>query len=391
MARGLRHNATVLARSTSRPSHGATLGGAAWLGLAHLAVDAGCVTSVLRALPPSDAIASAAFAFVLGYDLLAFAGQVPCGYLIDRLGWRRGAALAGLALTAAALLVGPALGVVVVVLAGLGNALFHVGAGAMVLAGSGGRAAPAGVFVAPGALGLGLGILLGRHFVAVPAWPILLAVAVAPVAVWVSSKAERADTGAPALRSPLARRRAVVLVLGLLAFSVAIRSLVGTVGADGCPRGLALLVTLPAVAFAGKLAGGFVADRFGFIDVAMVALLASAPLLAFAAGDPWLALPGLLIFQMTMPVTLVAALRALPAWPGLGFGVLCLALVAGTLPAYLPGGWRPSGWPLLLLVLASALALYVALRLLHLPAKAPVRAEPAALPLSSSNPCRGLP
>lgn len=363
--------------------------GAAWLGLLHLVVDAGCVASVLRALPPSDAVAGAAFAFVLGYDLLAFAGQVPCGFFIDRLGVRRGAALAGLALTAAALLSGPRLGVVVVALAGLGNALFHVGAGAMVLAGSGGRAAPAGVFVAPGALGLGLGLLLGRRFVTVPLWPILLAVAVAPLVLWLVSKAGAA---ASVVRSPLERRRTVVLVLGLLAFSVAIRSLVGTVGADGCPRGLALLVALPAVAFAGKLAGGFLADRFGFMDVAMVALLASGPLLAFAGGDPWLALPGLLIFQMTMPVTLVAALRALPAWPGLGFGILCLALVGGNLPAYLPGGWRPSGWPVLLLVLASALALYAALRLLRLSATAPDQAVAAApASLSSRNPCRGLP
>jgi len=71
-----------------------------------------------------------------------------------------------------------------------------------------------------------------------------------------------------------------------------------------------------------------------------------------------------LLFQMTMPVTLAAALRALPAWPGVGFGILSLALVGGTLPAYLPGGWRPHGLALLLLVLASAAALYLALRLL---------------------------
>lgn len=176
------------------------------------------------------------------------------------------------------------------------------------------------------------------------------------------------------------RRRGVVLVFGLLSFSVAVRSLVGTVGADGCPRGLGLLIALPAVAFAGKLVGGFLADRWGFVDVAMVALLASAPLLAFAGGDVWLALPGLLIFQMTMPVTLAAAWRALPAWPASGFGILCLALVAGTLPAYLPGGWRPRGVPLLLLVLASAAALYLALRLLpHRAAPQPAAASAPAL------------
>jgi FSR family fosmidomycin resistance protein-like MFS transporter len=127
------------------------------------------------------------------------------------------------------------------------------------------------------------------------------------------------------------------------------------------------MLALPFAAFAGKLTGGFLADRFGWIDLSMVALLASAPLLAFGGNDFWLALPGMVIFQMTMPVTLAAMLRLMPARPAFGFGLLCVALVAGTLPAYLPGGWRPQGLPLLFLVLGSAAVLYLALRLLLTP------------------------
>jgi FSR family fosmidomycin resistance protein-like MFS transporter len=265
----------------------------------------------------------------------------------------------------------------VLLLAGLGNALFHVGAGAMVLAGSGERAAPAGVFVAPGALGLGLGLILGRKLLTVPLWPFLFALVAACIAVLLVSARSKQAPVEPVARS--ARRHGVVLlILSLLALSVAVRSLVGTVSCDACPRGLFLMVALPVAAFAGKLVGGFLADRFGFIDLATVALLGSAPLLAFSGGDFWLALPGLLVFQMTMPITLVATLRALPAWPGFGFGVLCLALVAGTLPAYLPGGWRPQGLVLLLLVLGSAAALYLALRLLQ------TRSHPRAVPSVTS-------
>ncbi len=357
--------------------------GAAWLGAAHLVVDAGCVASVLRATPACDAVASTCVAFVLGYDVLAFAGQAPLGALVDRLGLRRAAALAGLVLTAAGMLVGPGAGSAVVILAGLGNALFHVGGGAMVLAGSKGNAAPAGIFVAPGALGLGLGILLGRQWLAVPLWPVLLALAAAGIAVLVAATK---NDGAAVTLTPTGRPPSrVLLIFGLLSFSVAVRSLVGTVGTDGCPKGLPLMLAVPIAAFAGKLSGGFVADRLGWIDVSMVALLAAGPLLAFAGGDPWLAIPGLLVFQMTMPVTLAAALRALPAWPGFGFGVLCFALVTGCLPAYLPGGWRPHGTPLLLLVLASAAALYVGLRLLSRP-------EPHPSCVGDRPPlCRGLP
>jgi hypothetical protein len=178
--------------------------------------------------------------------------------------------------------------------------------------------------------------------------------------------------------------------MALLVFSVAVRSLVGTVACDGCQRGMFLLVAVPLVAFSGKLAGGFLGDRFGWTDVSVAALLASAPLLAFSDGLLWLVLPGLAIFQMTMPVTLIAAYRALPGCPGLAFGMLSLALVGGTLPGYLPGGWRPQGVPLLALVLASAVALFLALRLLLGPeaVSSTTRSRSDSAP---SDPCRGLP
>jgi FSR family fosmidomycin resistance protein-like MFS transporter len=367
-----------------------TLAGAAWLGGVHLMVDAACVASVLRSCPPGDAMVSSALAFVLGYDLLAFAGQAPCGWLVDRLGVRRGATLAGLALTALALVAGARAGGVTVGLAGLGNALFHVGAGAMVLAGSQGRAAPAGVFVAPGALGLGIGIVLGRRWLTAPLWPLLpvLAVACGVVLLLVRVRASGRISAATVSPDVQGRRRIVIVVMALLAFSVAIRALVGTVGCDDCPRGWLLMAGIPAVAFLGKLSGGFLADRFGWIDVSVVALLVSGPLLAFADGDRAVVLLGMLVFQMTMPVTLAAALRALPDWPGLGFGILCVALFGGALPAYLPGGWRPHGVSLLVLVLAAAGALYAALHMLRLRTLADPLPEASATP---STLCKGTP
>jgi len=368
--RSLLKESTVfeLSHTSAKMPHAVTTVGAAWLGVAHLIVDASCVSSVLRAAPPSDFLVASALAFVLSYDLLAFAGQAPIGWLTDRLGVRRGAALTGLLCSAAALLAGHASAMAVVILAGAGNALFHVGAGAMALAGSRGRATPAGVFVAPGALGLGLGLLLGRKFLTVPLWPWLFAIAAACIVVLLVATPVRgqAPTTGNAAR-PAFHRREIFAVTALLAISVAVRSLVGTVGCDACSRSFFLMVALPVAAFAGKLTGGFLADRFGWIDLAMVALLASAPLLAFSHGDLWLALPGMIMFQMTMPVTLAAMLRLLPLWPGFGFGLLCVALVGGTLPAYLPGGWRPQGLPLLLLVLGSAAPLYLALRFLLTP------------------------
>jgi MFS transporter, FSR family, fosmidomycin resistance protein len=377
---GLFENGRVRDGIFRRLQYTASMGGAAWLGAAHFAVDAACVTSVLRAAPSVQVASADALVFVLSYDVLAFAGQAPLGWLIDRFHFRRASALLGILLTMVALLAGSQFAIVA--LAGVGNALFHVGAGAMVLAGSKEKSAPAGVFVAPGALGLGLGIILGRQVLSFPCWPLLCALALAlPIVVLAARPSPRAERATAT--SAVSRRKGygqVLLVATLLSLSVAIRSLVGTVGCDACPRGLFLAIALPMTAFAGKCVGGFLADRFGWIDLSVTALLASAPLVGFGGGDFWLVLPGLLLFQMTMPVTLTAMFRLLPARPGFGFGLLCLALIAGALPAYLPGGWRPHGLSLFVLVLGSVLVLYAALKILSVPSRPQPEPTVGALP-----------
>jgi len=353
-------NVLVPSIPASRAAHRASLAGAAWLGGAHLVVDAVSVTSVLRAAPARGAVATSALLFVIAYDVLAFAGQVPLGWLVDRLALRRGAALIGIVLTAAAMAIGGRAGYAVVLLAGLGNALFHLGAGAMVLAGGREKAAPAGVFVGPGALGLGIGLLLGRRFVEIPLWPWLFALAAAvAVVLLVATRPQACSEPVPAPEFRLGTLLAIATLFGL---SVAVRSLVGTVGCDACDKTLFLAVAVPCAGCAGKLIGGFLADRFGWIELSMVALLAAAPLLAFSGGDLWLALPGFFLFQMTMPVTLVAVFRLMPDRPALAFGLPCLALIAGALPAYLPDVWRPRDGSVFVLVLGSAAVLFWGLR-----------------------------
>ena len=370
-----------------RTKHIASHGAAAWLGGVHLVVDAVTVSAVLRCAPPSgavsDAVLASAFAFVLGYDLLAFAGQLPLGALLDRVGGRRAATVLGVILALLSLLFVRGGSLATLVLAGLGNALFHVGAGAMVVDGSEGKAAPVGRFVAPGALGLGLGLALGKVFLAVPLWPFHIALVAGVILAWLLPTLAVADpVCVVAGRSPmttLGRSQTGLLVLLLFA-SVFIRSLVGTVACDGYPRGLFLLCALPVAVFLGKLSGGILADRWGFAELALFALLSSAPLLAFAGGSLPMTLVGLLLFQMTMPVTLAAMYRLLPHRPASGFGFLCVALVLGVVTAQAPGGWRPAGMALFLLVVASAAMLFLALyRLAKAPNPSLASASPSTL------------
>jgi FSR family fosmidomycin resistance protein-like MFS transporter len=219
------------------------------------------------------------------------------------------------------------------------------------------------MFVAPGALGLGLGVWLGRDVQLGAIWPFAVALCLgAGALLWVSRgrgspRAPRASVEAP----PLAIG-AGAWIVGLLLFSIAIRSFVGMAGCHACPKSPLIRLGLPLVAFFGKAVGGFLADRFGWRRAAVGALLVSAPLVAFGGPQPALILFGLLVFQTTMPVTLVAVFRVMPRHPATAFGVACVALVLGALPTF-------SAWATLIyeplvflgLVLVSAAALYLAL------------------------------
>ena len=144
---------------------------------AHFFVDGCCALVVCRFARPDPRWLTA----VLLYNFCASALQAPLGLLADRLGHGRVFAMTGCLLIAATPLLSGA-PVALSVLAGVGNALFHIGGGRDVLCESEGRAGRLGVFVSPGAFGLFLGQLLRDSLPVlwlVPLLMILCALAVA--------------------------------------------------------------------------------------------------------------------------------------------------------------------------------------------------------------------
>jgi MFS transporter, FSR family, fosmidomycin resistance protein len=89
----------------------------------------------------------------------------------------------------------------------------------------------------------------------------------------------------------------------------------------------------------------------------------SAPLIAFSEPNPVLLLAGLLIFQMTMPVTLTAVARLMPHRLATAFGWTCLALILGSLPTMFSWGDVCCGKPLLFAwILLAAVAVWFGLK-----------------------------
>jgi FSR family fosmidomycin resistance protein-like MFS transporter len=339
-------------------------------GLAHALVDAASVMVVfatlgLHRLPPFEA-----FHLVLSYDLLAFSLQTPFGALQDR--WQAGRPVAqlGFALVAAGTLLLPSAAWPAMVLVGLGNACFHVGAGALVLRVAPLRAAPAGVFVAPGALGLAFGTWLGKSGDGV-GWPFAVGLLLCLLGSFaLPAPRYRYDlTTDPLFGAEVGRARrnlgCPVAVVALLLLSAFVRAFIGFAGGYRCPKTTLVLFAFATAAFTGKALGGYFADRVGWLRSSVGALALSAPLVAFG-GEHWpIVVAGMLLFQMTMPVTLVAVAMVFPRRPGLAFGLPCLALVLGSVPTFYP--WlRPYYGPgvFAALIACSALALWGGLRLL---------------------------
>ena len=339
--------------------------------LAHCAVDATCLAILWSAYVDRAVSSTAAWSVFFIYNLLAFATQPLVGLLVDRGLDARWTTVGGGAAVAVAAALALAPGGIYAALAvmALGNAVFHVGGGVVSLRFLPGRAAPVGVFVAPGAAGVLVGTLVGKGGGA--AWSVALALAgllllvalaatprlTAPARVVPERSASvRADDA-----SPFAGLGWIVV---LLLFVVAVRSYVGVALALPWRSDLGLLIALTAGVVAGKAAGGLLGDRFGWSSVGVGALLVSIPLMLLGEGSAALGIAGVLIFNMTMPITLAAQARALPGRPGLAFGACCLALFAGcALP--LAGAATPVP-PAALVALGclAAVALWAGLRLL---------------------------
>ena len=312
---------------------------------AHFAVDLGCAFAMFSACE-SDPI------HYLLYNFCAFAMQMPMGLLADVLGRNRRFALIGTLLVSVVCCL-PAFGLIGAVVLGLGNGLFHIGGGLDVLNLSEDQAAPLGVFVSPGAYGVYLGTLLGSG--GCSPLPILAGLLLACGGMLLVCRPERLPRNTPLeLPGP-----SVLPCAALLFLVVVLRSYGGMAASFEWKTGLWSFAAVSAVVF-GKTLGGFLSDRFGLFRAAAVSLGLCAALFCFSVR----AVPGvlaLLLFNMTMPMTLFALAKVMPGSKGFSFGLLTFALFCGFLPTYL-GAESISGVGMAIVAVVSALLLLPGIR-----------------------------
>lgn len=272
---------------------------------------------------------------MLIYNFCAFALQMPMGIILDRLSGRRSAdssfAAAGCMIIAAVLFFGRISGggALSAAAVGIGNAAFHIGGGTHVLYESKGASA-LGIFVSPGAIGLYLGTVMGKGM------PYFLYIigAVMVINGLMILLADRRFGYTPDskedISSPVSAglRAAAVLLFTV----VCIRSIVGFGISFEWKSGVGAALAVTAAAL-GKAFGGILSDRTSPSKASAISAFSAAVLFIFGENIICGAL-GILLFNMSMPLTLKGAADIFTDKKGFSFGLLTFGLFIGFIPVY---------------------------------------------------------
>jgi len=321
---------------------------------AHFLVDFACAFLMLRSIAGTPD----GYLCVLLYNFCAFAMQMPIGIIADVLNRNYLFAAVGCILVGAAFCL-TAIPVAAVIIIGIGNAMFHIGGGIDILNISERKLGALGVFVSPGAFGVYFGAILGRGSVVSAVFfpPVLIAAAGLIFAAYKAQKRMYPRNTAFSLKN--ADSGHIVAAVSCLFLVVCLRSFVG-LELDFSWRGIGNWGTalICAVVF-GKTIGGFAADRFGLSRTSIFSLGAAALLFLFP-GIPLLGVTSVLLFNMTMPLTLWAMAKIFPNAKGFAFGVLTFGLFLGFLPVYLGIEIFANAFWLFSILTAMSLALLLA-------------------------------
>lgn len=273
----------------------------------------------------------------LSYDMLAFVPQGVIGFISDRFP-RIPLGSAGLLVMASSTLLfkhasNPFLSLVVLC---VGNCLVHVNGAETTLRTSEGKLSGSAIFVSGGSFGVVTGRLLAKTGCAF--WPVvLLVLSAVPLTLFAqryvndetvpySEQCKKFNYTKPGVASWILIVLAVVIV--------AVRGFMGYGIPTSWNKSSVQTVFLFIFMGAGKALGGIAADHAGFRKTAMISVVVAAPFLM--AGDHFMAvsLVGVMLFSMTMAITLGLLVSVIPRTPGLAFGLTTIGLFLGTMPVF---------------------------------------------------------
>jgi FSR family fosmidomycin resistance protein-like MFS transporter len=265
---------------------------------------------------------------IIVYNMAGFGYQPIAGWLTDKHHCPRRTVLIGLLLLLLALCALNWQLQMVVELAGLGSAAFHVGGGSLALTATPKQATGPAFFTAPGVVGVAVGLALGGLGYAATL-PLILSLGVMLVVVALLSFPQ-------AVPPPKVATEEDYGAIAILVGAIAIVSTIWTSFQLLWQADFKLLIIVALAAAIAKILGGILADFWGwgrslFAAVSIAALLFFIPLQNTA-----ILLLSLALLQSTVPITLAVIGQMMPKRPATGAGfALGLAIFIGAIPVAL--------------------------------------------------------
>jgi FSR family fosmidomycin resistance protein-like MFS transporter len=273
---------------------------------------------------------SKSFLLIVIYSIIGFGGQLPIGFWVDYKKQIKPFAIASLVLLPLAIgtyFIDAGAGII---FSGIASAFVHVTGGTVCLQVHDNKTGPLALFTAPGVLGLTTGGLLGVLSV-YSLWFVLVLVIVVAYLIL--------KNDLPGYNTPEQKQSELDahdwLMLGILLI-MCFRSFIFDVinhVAQQYPNGI-LIIGISA--FAGKIIGGFVADKIGWKKFVYITLPIALILFQFGKENIYALAFGIACLQSSVPITLLLMSRSLPMYPA-----TATALSVGTsialagLPVYL--------------------------------------------------------
>ena len=270
------------------------------------------------------------------YDALAFVPQSLFGYFSDKYP-KINIGLIGIFILTIALVlfsIGFNLTISIVLLC-IGNGLIHVNGAEVTLRTSKGKMAHPAIFVGGGSFGVIIGKLLGATRVSYIVIA-LISLTMIPFNLLAEEyRKEVEDTKNPCKNFNYHNKKMnVSFVILFSVFIVIIRAYMGY----GIPTSWNKTVLESILLFSfmgvGKCLGGIMIDIIGIRKTAIISILASLPFLCFGDQIMIISLFGIMLFSMTMAVTLALLVSTLKKAPGLAFGLTTIGLFLGTVPIF---------------------------------------------------------
>lgn len=216
----------------------------------------------------------------------------------------------------------------------LGNACIHINGAEVTLRSSEGKLSHSAIFVSGGSFGVITGKLLARTHTSLIVMT-LLGLTMIPFILLAEYYRKESDEKQPCQKFNYHSKKIKPEIIILLAvFIVIIRGYMGYGLPTAWNKTTIQMVLLFCTMGTGKALGGILSDAFGMKRVAISSMLLALPFLLIGDNMMLVSLIGVLLFSMTMSITLGLLVSVLKRNPGLAFGLTTIGLFLGTVPIF---------------------------------------------------------